>query len=166
MFHIYIITENNLIEMLVFSMDVKWWRPTLILICLCLMFSYQPLGRSDSVLVSKLQLLCHSQVPFHSASWLWLLHPTFCRVGLLAKEIFNSSPDSHPWKSQQDSFGDLPFCRSWPERCDLMSGFSSLGYFSRSSFIPSAMHRSKSLTKACYGISTFSAVLVSKGKQF
>lgn len=152
--------------MLLCSMDVKWWRPNHILICLCLMFSYQPLGRSNLVLVSKLQLPCHSQVPFHSASWLWLLHPIFCRVGLLANEIFNSSLDSHPWQPQQESFGHLSFCRSWPECCDLMSGFSSLGYFNLSSFIPSAMHRSKSLTKACYGISTFSAVLVSKGKQF
>lgn len=90
--------------MLVCSMDVKRWRPNHILICLCLMFSYQPLGRSNSVLVSKLQLLCHSQVPFHSASWLWQLHPTFCRVGLLANEIFNSSPDSHPWQSREDNW--------------------------------------------------------------
>lgn len=89
-FHIYIITENHLTEMLVCSIDVKQWRTNHILICRCLMLSYQPLCRSNSVLVSKLQLLCHSQVPFHSASWLWLLHPTFCWVGLLANEIFIS----------------------------------------------------------------------------
>lgn len=152
--------------MLVCSMDVKRWRPNHILICLCLMFSYQPLGRSNSVLVSKLQLLCHSQVPFHSASWLWQLHPTYCRVGLLANEIFNSSPDSHPWQSQQDNFGELSYCRSWPECCDLMSGFSYLGCFTFASFMSSATHRSKSITKPCYGFSMVSVVFISKWKQF